>query len=353
MDDKLTKLCISPECSIKEAMKQMDCTGKKILIVTDQECHLKGTVSDGDIRRFILKNCDLNGKVKECYNKNPAYLSEGDDYAIAKRLMIQKKIETIPVVDKNHKLVDLLIWNHLFNGRQRSPAQIKCPVVIMAGGKGERLAPFTRILPKPLIPIGEKPILELIMDNFSQFGVRDFYLTVNYKAEMIKSYFDNIDLDYNLTYIREEKYLGTAGSLRLLPPDFPSTFILSNCDVFVQADYADLLEFHKKNKNDLTMIGAMQRHVIPYGLIEFSYNGFVKKINEKPEYDYVVNTGVYVIEKKVLEHIQENTLFHITHLMDNLLKIGSKIGVYPVSEQSYMDIGQWEEYKKNVQGLLS
>ena len=330
----------------------MDFAAEKILIVTDSDRHLIGTVSYGDIRRFILKSGGLKGNAGECCNKKPLFIADMGSLADAKKLMIKEKIEVVPVVDKYNRVINLLIWSHLFNGSLKTGPQIDCPAVIMAGGKGERLDPFTRILPKPLIPIGDKPTLELIMDNFNQFGVKDFYITVNYKGEMIKSYFDNINLNYNLNYIWEKEYLGTAGSLKLLPANFPSTFFLSNCDIFVYADYVDLLKFHKENKNDLTMIGAIQHHVIPYGVIEFSYNGFFEKLDEKPEYDFTVNTGVYVLEKGVLEHIPENTLFHITHLMDRLQESKKKIGIYPVSEKSYVDIGQWEEYKKNVKGLL-
>lgn len=353
MKDKLTKFFISAESSIKEAMKQMDLAAEKILIIVDSESHLLGTLTDGDIRRFILKNGGIKGHIKECYNKNPIVFSDAEDRTDVKRIMIQKKIEAIPVVDRDNRVIDLLIWSHLFNGNQLPVAQIDCPVVIMAGGKGERLDPFTRILPKPLIPIGEKPILELIMDNFNQFGVKDFYLTVNYKGEMIKSYFDHVKLKYNLIYIREKEFLGTAGSLKLLPKNFPSTFILSNCDILVHADYADLLKFHKENKNDLTMIGSIQRHIIPYGVIEFSNYGTVEKITEKPEYDFTINAGIYVIEKEILTHIPENTMFHATHLINKLIENGNKIGVYPVSEKSYVDIGQWEEYQKNVKTFLS
>ncbi len=352
MNDKLAQLLISLETNIKNALKKMDLAAEKILIIVDKKNHLLGTLSDGDIRRFILKTGNISGHVKDCYNKNPIYLQEGYNRDEVKKLMIQKKIEVIPIVDNNNQVIGTLIWSNLFNGSQKPITPINCPVVIMAGGKGKRLDPFTRILPKPLIPIGEKPILELIMDNFNQFGVNNFYLTINYKGEMIKSYFDNIDLKYNLIYLREKEYLGTASSLKLLPANFPSTFILSNCDIFVHADFSDLLAFHKKNNNALTIVGAIQQHVIPYGVIEFSYNGFVKKINEKPEYDFTVNTGVYVLEKSILDHIPENELFHITHLMDKLLKKGHKIGVYPVSEKSYVDIGQWEEYQKNVKNFL-
>ena len=352
MNDNLAKLFTAPTVNIKDAMKQMATTGEKILIVIDQNQHLLGTLTDGDIRRFILKNGGIKGQIDQCYRKTPIFLRAGDKKDKAKRLMIENKIGAIPVVDKDNQVIDILIWNNIFNGGETHVEKIDVPVVIMAGGKGKRLVPFTKILPKPLIPFGEKPILEVIMDKFSLYGVRDFYVTVNYKGAMIKSYFENVDLKYNLIFIWEKEYLGTAGSLRLLPEDFSSTFIISNCDIILDVDYSDLLNFHKKNKNDLTTIVSFWHQVIPYGVIEFSNNGIVKKITEKPEYDFTINTGVYVIGKEILTYIPKNKFFHITHLMEDLLKDGKKIGIYPVSERSYVDIGQWEDYRENVGKLF-
>ena len=308
MNDKLNKLFIFPQATIKEAMKQMDLAAEKILIVIDHGKHLLGMLSDGDIRRFILKTGNIKGQIEGCYNKNPTILLDGENQDNIKNIMIEKKIEAIPVVDKNNRVIDILIWSYLFKSSQKPLPQIDCPVVIMAGGKGKRLDPFTKILPKPLIPVGDKPILELIMDQFNQYGVKNFYLTVNFKGEMIKSYFDNIDLKYNLNYIWEKEFLGTAGSLKLLPKNFPSTFILTNCDIIVYADYADLIKFHKKNGNDLTMVGSFHHFVIPYGVVKFSTNGLVEKIDEKPEYDFTINTGIYVIERSALDYIPENTI---------------------------------------------
>lgn len=352
MHDKLDKLFISLEASIKEAMKQMDLTGEKILIVVDRENKLLGTMTDGDIRRFILKSGSTTGQVALCFNKTSISQQEGDGEDHARNLMIENKLEAIPVTDKDKCVRDLFVWSDLFKDTKRHVEKIDVPVVIMAGGKGERLDPFTKILPKSLIPVGEKPILEVIMDTFNQHGIKNFYLTVNYKGEMIKSYFENVELMYNLNFIWEKDFLGTAGGLRFLPEDFPKTFIVSNCDILVDADYSDLLKFHKENKNDLTMIGAFKHHIIPYGVIEFSTNGTVEKITEKPEYDFNINTGVYVMEKKTLNYIPKDKFFHTTHLMENLLKDGKKIGVYPVSEKSYIDIGQWEEYRENVRRFL-
>ena len=218
----------------------------------------------------------------------------------------------------------------------------------MAGGKGTRLAPFTNILPKPLIPINNKPIIELIIDKFKSAGAKEFHITVNYKAEMIKAYFDYTEYNSIINYINEEKFLGTAGSLRLLPDDFPETFFLTNCDILVKANYSDILKHHKASGSDITIIGCNQTITIPYGVIRVSDENCLVKIDEKPKLNFVVNTGMYVLEKEVVKYIKENTLYHITDLINDIKEHGGKVSVYLVDEDSWIDIGQWEEYRKSV-----
>lgn len=351
VNEKVKKLLINPEAKIKDAMKQMDMTAEKLLIVVDAENRFLGTLSDGDIRRHILNHGNRRLNIEKSYNRNPIFLREGEGEKKARRLMLENKILAIPVINSHKEILDLMIWNVIFNGRSIEYNKITgIPVVIMAGGKGKRLDPVTRILPKPLIPIGDKPILEIIMDKFSQFGISDFYLTVNYKGEMIKSYLDNAGLPYKFNYIWEKEFLGTAGSLKYLPEDFASSFILSNCDIILDVDYSDLVKFHADNENDITVVGSLQHHIIPYGVIE-SENGFLKTITEKPEFDLTVNTGVYVMQRNILGCFETGSVFDTTDLIERLLKMKKRIGLYPVSENSYIDIGQWEKYREAVQNF--
>jgi dTDP-glucose pyrophosphorylase len=350
---ELDKLTISPDTTVKDALRQIDQGAEKILFVVDEAGLLLGVLTDGDIRRYILGEGQLTGGIEACINRSPIYLKEGYQRDTAKKLMLEHKIAVMPVVDESRVLVDYISWEKLFGEAliaERKKAGV--PVVIMAGGKGTRLDPFTKILPKPLIPIGDKPIVELIMDKFHAYSVTDFYLTVNYKAEMIKSYFDNTDTGYNIHYIWEKEFLGTAGSLRLLPEGFTKTFIVSNCDIIIEADYADLVDFHKKNGYYLTVVGSVQHYRIPYGIMEFEEGGFLKTITEKPEYDLVINTGLYVLEDKALRYIPEKGTFDMTDLIGRLLAEGRSVGVYPISEKSYTDIGQWEEYSENFKRFM-
>lgn len=353
MKNIVTKIKIYPDASIKEALKKIDEAGLGILFVCDENSSLIGSLTDGDIRRRILKIGNLQEKIINCFNSNPVFVVQGK-YTIddVRSLMFEKTIEVIPVVDSRKRIIDILFWKDVFEeDTVVAYKKIDAPAVIMAGGRGERLGPFTKIFPKPLIPVGEKPIIEIIMDKFNQGGVEHFYITLNYKGEMIKTYFESIKKKYKIDYIWEKEFLGTAGSLKLTPSHLEDTFIVSNCDIIVNADYGDLLSFHKEHKNVLTVVGSLKYHRIPYGIIHFGEEGKIKKIQEKPEFDFTVNTGLYVLSKKVLSFIPKNKHFDITDLLQALLDKKEPVGVYPVSENSYVDIGQWEEYKKNVEKL--
>ena len=352
MDVDWNTLLIKEDLTVKETMKKMDIGAEKILFVVDENNILLGVITDGNIRRYLLSDGGLNDGISGIFNSNPICFKEDTDRNEIKRVLIEEKIEVVPIIDENKRIINVLHWADVFekdNGYVKS--KINVPVVIMAGGRGERLDPFTKILPKPLIPIGDKPIVEIIMDKFSQQGVEEFYITLNYKGEMIKSYFSGIDKGYQITYIWEKDFFGTAGSLRLLPSSIEDSFIVSNCDISVNMDFADLLQFHQENKNVLTVVGSIRHYQIPYGVIHFEKDGKISKISEKPEFDFTINTGLYVLSKEVLRYIPENGDFDMTDLLQVLLDKEKPIGVYPVSQNSYIDIGQWTEYKNSIEKL--
>lgn len=345
-------LLVKSDLSIREALQKIDASGQKTLIVVDEEGVLLGTVSDGDIRRLILQENNLQKTIELIYNKKCIFFQGRYDLEGAKRIMLDKKITTIPIIDSKGKVVNVLLWSDLFQYRERSyEASVPVPsVVIMAGGKGVRLSPFTKILPKPLIPIENRTAIEVIMGEFCKFGVRDFYISLNYKSGIIKSYLNSLDLDYNITYVLEEEYLGTGGSLRLLPQNISDHFIVSNCDTFIKANFNDLYRYHLVNGNDVTVVGATQRVTIPYGVLNVDSEGRLKEIDEKPTYDFIINTGLYVVRKSVVRYVPEG-MFHITDLISALLKKNKRVGVFPIADNSYLDVGQWDEYQKNISFL--
>jgi len=341
-------MAINESTSVRNAMKQMDVTAKGILFVVDKDYKLSGTLTDGDIRRGLLDGARMTDAISVIYNHSPYYLEE-KNYSAASALKVLKvqKYKAIPLIDMDRVLVGYEEDNGLptLNPQLK---QINIPVVIMAGGKGTRMAPFTNVLPKPLIPIGDKTILELIIDEFLPYGVQDFYFTLNYRGEMVRAYFDSIEKKYRVNYLKENDYFGTAGSLGLLEAGFADTFIVSNCDIIVKADFSDVLDFHKRAKADLTVLSSIQHHQVPYGVITFENGGKVSVIEEKPEFSYCVNTGVYVLESSCLAYIPKGEMFHMTHLMDALMKDGKLVMTYPVNENDYIDIGQWDDYRKAV-----
>ena len=352
MEKLIGSLSINSDASIKEAMQQLDFTAEKILFVIDNN-RLLGTLTDGDIRRWILNGGALNETAVKICNKNPLYFFEDFSVNEVKEKMILKKITCVPIINSDYKIIKLIFWNEVFGEsfHKFTNFRLDVPVVIMAGGKGTRLDPLTRILPKPLIPIGDKTIIEIIINNFLNYQIQNFYLTINHKAKIIKSYFEELNPPYNISYIQEEKPLGTAGSLKYLEGEIDGNIFITNCDIIVNTNYYDLLEFHKNNDNDITLVASMKHYHVPYGICEIESGGSLVKINEKPEYNFLVNTGMYVIESKVLKMIPRNEFFHMTHLIEKLKKEGGKVGIFPVSESSWIDVGEWEEYKKALESF--
>lgn len=348
---------IDENALIKEALKKLDETSEKTLLVVDKKRHLLGTLTDGDIRRYIIRTGQLSGTIKSIYNKDPIVIKKNNvSEKRIKEIFLEKKIEVLPIVDEANKVVNYLVWTQVFSEQEKfnlfQDKKINIPVVIMAGGKGTRLAPFTYVLPKPLIPVGDKTMVELIIDNFRIFGVKKFFLTLNYKGEMIEAYFNGIEKDYEIEFVWEDKFLGTAGSLRLLEDKLEEDyFIVSNCDILIRANFSEVLKFHKSNQAVFTSITAIQHYRIPYGVVNVQNGGVIESIEEKPEYIFQVNTGVYLLNKTILNLIPENQYFDMPNLIKKLLSEGKKVLAYPVNESDYIDVGQWEDYKRALSKL--
>ena len=225
------------------------------------------------------------------------------------------------------------------------------PVVVMAGGAGTRLDPFTRILPKPLIPIGDRSIMEVIIDRFREYGIDKFYISLFNKAKLIKAYMEEIDPPYEITYLEETKPLGTVGVLSRMQNQIDESLIVTNCDTIITCNYRDLVDFHAKNAYEITLVGSMINYRVPYGICEIANEGKLVNLKEKPEYSYLVSTGMYVIRKTALGHIPHDEFFNMTDLIASVRDSGGSVGVYPISEKSWMDTGEWHEYKKTVEQL--
>ena len=347
----MKKITIKPNITIRQAMKKMSQAGERCLLIIDKSHKLLGTLSDGDVRKTILEGTEFGESIESIYCKKPTVLLK-DEYSIedARQLFIRKKFDLIPVVDKDRVLQDVLFMDSIIkNGKQLLHEKMDVPVVIMAGGKGTRMEPFTKILPKPLIPVNEKPIIEHILERFRDIGCNEFHITINYKGRILKAYFEEMQPDYKVVFLEEREPLGTAGSLRFFIGTFTKPFFVTNCDIIIHTNYASLFEFHRKGGYDISLVASAKQYVIPYGTCELNDDGHLLQINEKPSYDFLVNTGLYVINPEILRLIPEDTFFDITNLIEKAKKNGFKVGVFPIDDDTWIDVGQWGEYRKVVE----
>lgn len=334
--------------SVVDAMGKIDSNARGILFIVNNN-KLVGSLTDGDIRRWLLKSGDLLAPVTEAMNLNPYSLSVNDNTKVLK-LMREKSITAVPIIDDDKKIIDIHVLSEFGEKKQKGDLA-GVPVIVMAGGKGTRLYPYTKILPKPLIPIGDTPIVERIIDYYTDFGIKSFYMTVNYKKAMIRSYFDEVPKDYTIKYVEEDKPLGTGGSIKLIEDKFDKPVFITNCDSLILADYADIYKYHIENKNDITMVSALKNIQVPYGVLHMGDSGVIESMEEKPKLSYFINTGMYIINPETIDLIPDNTLFHMTHLVDKVMKNGGKVGTYPISEDSFLDMGEPNEMKRMEEKL--
>lgn len=344
MDERTNKVIIASDVSIKNVMEKLDASGLEIVFVINEEGLLLGVITDGDIRRWILKKGDLNETASVIMTRTPVVIHKNYTDEEAKELMKKKKRSCVPVIDSSNRLVSALWWVDFFEDKIEKYEKINVPVIIMAGGKGTRLEPFTKVLPKALIPIGDKTILEAIIEKFVRSGCNEFFISVNYKANVIKAYFnDAVNIEYKICYLEEVDYYGTAGSLSMLKNKVNGTFIVNNCDIIIETNYFEMLKFHNENNNDMTIVCSTKDFKIPYGVVETNAEGKLLFLREKPEFNFLVNTGMYIIESELIDLIPQNCVFHMTDFINLCKNSGKRIGVYPISDKSWTDIGQMEE----------
>ncbi len=334
----IEQLYVQPDITVLDAMKKLDETGRRILFIAPGG-KLQAVVTDGDLRKLILRGGKLTDPVQKAANYHPYSLPlarRGE----AKRILEEKVIDALPLLDQSGCIADIVFAGGLdVDNRRRAGL----PVVIMAGGLGTRLYPYTKILPKPLIPVGELPIAEHIINRFCGFGCNEFTLIVNYKKNMIKSYFNDLEKTYAVHYVDEDTPLGTGGGLCLLKGKVSQPFFLSNCDILLDADFGDVYNHHKRSGSLITMVCAFKHFTVPYGVIELDGSGRVAAMREKPEMNFLTNTGVYVVEPRVVEELEDGKKQDFTDIIERYRAAGEKIGVYPVAESGWMDMGQIEE----------
>lgn len=339
---------ISTNVSIRVAIKNLDIKDINSIFVVNKHNKLIGVFTEGDFRRAVLGGLDLNKKVLTLVNKNFIYLFEGCSRNEIKKIFINNPlILDLPILNKKFEIVKIVNQTNFLTSSELRKLNFKFKninVVVMAGGKGTRLSPFTNVLPKPLMPIKENPIIKLILDKFIEFQINNFYISIFEKGEMIKAYLNNYIKTYNIKYIEEKKPLGTIGALSLIKSKLKKTFFLTNCDILVDCHYPSILKFHSDNNYDLTIVASQQVFSVPYGICNTDSSGKLLSMKEKPSYTYLVNTGFYVVEPKVLKFVPENQFFNMDDLIKKINQNNMKIGVFPLPEKSWKDIGNLNNF---------
>ena len=349
----MKNLIIKKNDSFKKCLQLIKRNGSRGLIVVDDKKKIIGSLSDGDIRKAVLKKYNLKKKIESIFNKKPFFLFENKySHQDLKNLFYKKKLTIIPIVDNSRKVKKIITPSIFFKKKNLKIKKIKSlnkvPCIIMAGGKGTRLEPFTHILPKPLIPIKKKTVIEHIIKNYENYGIRKFWISINYKSEIIKAYFKELKKKFKIKYITENKPLGTIGSLSKINTKFAKNFFITNCDTISNVNLYLMHQFHIKNNYDLTIFASSKTHQIPYGVCHSKINGELVKIQEKPKYNFLVNVGIYLAKNTILDYIPKNKKFHFTDLVKELKKNNKKIGLYLDKKNNWLDVGQWDEFKKTT-----
>ena len=334
--DKLTDYIILNNATLKDAYEKMNENEYQIVFVVDKDNKLLFAITDGDIRRHVLAKGTLEESVmvlsKSCVTATSIY--------DAKKLC--KEYKVVPIVNENNTIDILVFRDHILPKRT-----IDIPVVIQAGGLGTRLYPYTKILPKPLIPIGDMPIIEKIIKRFCEFGCTKFYIIVNHKKEMIKAYFSE-GKKYNIEFVDELQPLGTGGGLALLKGKLNQPFIFANCDTFLDCDFADLYDQHLNSNSDVTIISSQIKFQLPYGTLKIDENKKLEQFVEKPTFYFLSNVGYYVVNPNVVDMIPNNTKIHFTTICEQLID-DKKVGVYEIREEEWHDMGEIDKLNKMLE----
>lgn len=329
--------------TIRSAIKILNKFGTKTLVVIDKNNKFKGTLSDGDIRKSLLRGKKLNDKIHSIYNSKPIFFHKKSIPVNLKKIFLKHKIDLIPIVDHNENYFKSYKFIDIFKNAQNFLAK-KTNVIIMSGGEGSRLEPFTKVIPKPLMPVGSSTLIEMIITQFTKHGFNRFLITTFYKHEIIEAFCKNLKLKKKIKILREKKPMGTAGSLRLITNVGSENCFVVNCDGVIDINLSSVFHYHEKNNFDLTMVACMKKFNIPYGVCQSSKKGEFEKIIEKPNFEFNVNIGLYLMKTSILKIIPINKKFDMNQLIDLAIKRKLKVGVYTVSSEAWYDLGQKKDY---------
>jgi len=349
MKKNFRKFFIDHKAKTLGSLKKINKLGGRSLIVVSNKKIFKGILSSADIRKAIVNHNIANEKISKIYNKKPRFIFSDEIQKKIKEISYNvKKYNIIPIIDrKTKKVIDVLDLEKLnLLSKKKKYKRLNLSVVIMAGGRGTRLRPYTSVLPKPLLPINQKPTINHIIDRFMLYNTKKFFVTLNYKSEILKTYLKDISKINPIVTIQEKKPLGTAGSLFLIKKQLKNDFFLTNCDTIINENYNEIYNYHKIKKNDLTIVTATKKFKIPYGVCNLKDNKL--EMREKPELKHNVNTGFYIISKNCLKILKKKEYLDFNDFLKKCRKNNKKIGIFKIKEKSWIDVGQMKEYKNNL-----
>lgn len=338
--DTVEKHIIQNDVTVRFTLiKLNELAADAILFVVDNNRRLIGSLTDGDLRRGFINGLDFDASILSFIQPNPSYIVEDEDVISKLELFKSKNLKIIPVLNSQQQIIDILNFREIYT-------IIPADAVLMAGGEGKRLRPLTDNTPKPLLRVGDKPIIEYNIDRLSKVGIKNIHLSVNYLAEQLVDYFkDGSSKSLNIRYVREDKPLGTIGSILLVEDFQHEDIIVMNSDLLTNIDFADFYKMFKDSSADMAVAATSYYVDIPYAVLEVDNTNAVKSLKEKPRYTYYSNAGIYILKKELLKMIPNNTFFDITDLMDKILEMNLKLVTYPINGY-WLDIGKHEDFKK-------
>ena len=338
--NKWKETILTTEAVIQDVLKNLNKSGSRITLIVNHKKEFQGTISDGDIRRALINRVEQNASIQKIINKNALIVSPETKHEIVLGLMLKNKIQQIPIINKNNKIVGLYLWDEV-----AAHKKIPNTMVIMAGGRGTRLGKYTKNCPKPLLPVNGKPMLERIIERAKLQGFENFLISINYLGQMIKEHFsDGKKWNIKIDYIKERQPLGTGGALRLISPKLKLPFVVSNCDIMTDFHYGELLDFHCNHNAEATMAVRNHEWENPYGVVRTKGVDIIG-FEEKPVVRSNINAGVYVLEPSAIGVIKKNEKLDMPNIFERLKAKNLRTIVYPVHEP-WLDIGIPEDYFK-------
>ena len=344
---KINNYLAKDTTSIADTIQRMYENKLPLIICINKNKIVTGIFTEGDFRKAIYKGQNLKQKISKIMNKNFKFLKEKFNLNDLDKVFKNNNTMFIPVLKKGRVIKIISRENISIPKKINNEKKINYPAIIIAGGKGTRLKPFTKVLPKPLIPIKDKTVIDLLIKNFIKFGSKQVDITLGDKGKMIEAYLSNNSLPVKIKFHYESMPLGSSGSLSHFKNKLKKPFFVTNCDVVLNANYTQIMQFHKKNKNDLTIVGTLESLKVPYGVCKIDSKGELINFIEKPVYNNLASTGFYVFSPTVLNLIKKNQYLDMNHLIEKILKKKLKVSVYPIAKNNWYDLGQWEDYNQN------